>query len=368
MLYKALGNSGVKVSAISFGAMRWPSEEAAWRIVNRGLDLGLNYLDTSTGYVGGNSEKWSAAAVRGRRGEIYFSDKCNWDLAPTADAVRAAIDKSLKAAGLEYLDFYQLWGLHRQETLKAALAKGGFVEGVRQARKEGLVRHGLGFTFHGEHELFRQAVDSGEFCCATVSYNLMNRQAEEDIQYAAAKGVGVIIMNPLAGGLLGLAGDKAVDFLCQGHSGPWYGALRFLLANAGITASIVGFTAEAEVDQAVSALEGSQSLGDDYRAGLVDQIDRARFVEGNFCTGCGYCKDCPQGFIPSAFMKAMRDFTVYGVRAEDLRHWILSQFPHQDIYADLARCCECGQCQDKCPQHLAIVESICKGKDALGIK
>lgn len=368
MIYKTLGNSGVKVSAISFGAMRWPSEQAAWQVLNRGLDLGINYLDTSTGYVGGKSEKWSAAAVRGRRDEIYFSDKSNWDSAPTAQAVRAAIDQSLKATGLEYLDFYQLWGLQRPEVLKAALAKGGFVEGVRQARKDGLIRHGLGFTFHGDHELFRAAIDSGEFCCATVSYNLMNRQAEVDIEYAAAKGVGVIIMNPLAGGLLGLAGDKALDFLRQGHSGPWYGALRFLLANAGITAAIVGFTAVAEVDQAVSALEGSQALGNDFRSELIGQIDQARFVKGNFCTGCGYCKDCPQGSIPSAFMQAMRDFAVYGVRADDLPHWILSQFPHQDIHADLAKCSECGQCQDKCPQHLQIVESIRKGKDALGVK
>jgi hypothetical protein len=336
----------------------------------------MNYIDTSSGYVGGLSEKWSGSAVRKRRGEIYFSSKSNWCKALTADAVRASIEKSLANAGLDYFDFYQLWGLEKPETLPEALVKGGFIDGVRKAQKDGLIRHGLGFTFHGDNDLFRAAIDTGEFCCATVSYNLMNRKEESNIAYAASKGVGVIVMNPLAGGLLGLAADPSLDFLLPpgnnpNRPGPWWGALRFLLANPAIATSIVGHTAPAEVDMAASTLDGAAELDSDFRADLARRVDLARkdgkTAEGTFCTGCGYCKECPHGFKPTRFMQVMRDFAIYGVAEQDLRHWILSQYPHQNIFEHLATCTECGECQLKCPQHLQIVEMIRKVKATMGV-
>ncbi len=368
MIYNELGGSGLKVSAISFGAMRWPSEEVCFEIVNRGLDLGLNYVDTSTGYVGGQSEKWTGRAVKDRRDEIYFSSKSSFAKAPKADAVRAAIEGSLAAAGLDYFDFYQLWGLGKMEVLKAATARGGSIEGVRKAQGEGLVRQGVGFTFHGPAEVFRAAVDTGEFLAATVSYNLMSRKEEDNIAYAAERGVGIVIMNPLAGGVLGLAGTKRLGFLRGPGGGPAYGALRFLLANPSITTSIVGFTAPGQVDEAAAALAGAEALDETSRRGLIERMDAVDLPAGDLCTGCGYCKDCPNDFDPARFMQAMRDFVLYGVEEDRLDHWIRSKYPHQDPLAELAKCTECGQCEEKCPQKLGIVEEIRKAKEVMGVE
>ena len=367
MIYRKLGRSGVEISVVSFGAMRWPSETAAFEIINRGLDLGMNYIDTSTGYVGGKSQVWSGLAVRHRRDEIYFSSKSNWASAPKADEVRRVIESSLKATGLEYFDFYQLWGLQAKEVVDAAVAKGGTVEGIRKAQQEGLIKFGLGFTFHGPPEVFRAAVDTGEFLCATVSYNLLKRQEEEQIAYAAAHGVGVIIMNPLAGGVLGLAGRDRLEFLCGGGMGPAYGALRFLVANSGITTAIVGFSDISEVDQAAAALAGAESLDEAYRQDLIRKMDAVRLIEGDFCTGCGYCKECEQDFNPTKFMEAMRDFVTYGVAEQDLKHWLLSRYPHQSLPELLRRCVLCGKCEEKCPQHLDIVEQIKRAKALFGV-
>ena len=88
MLYNELGSTGVKVSAVSFGSMRWPSEELCRDIIHRGLDLGLNYIDTSTGYIRGRSQLWTGRALRGRRDETLVSSKCLFGKAPTADEVR----------------------------------------------------------------------------------------------------------------------------------------------------------------------------------------------------------------------------------------------------------------------------------------
>ncbi|MHC4716386.1 MAG: aldo/keto reductase [Planctomycetota bacterium] len=368
MLYNTFGTSGVKVSAISIGAMRWPSEQQCCQIIRHGLDLGVNYIDTSTGYVQGRSLGWSGAAVKDRRDEILFSCKSFFGKAPSADEVREAIETSLAKAGLEYFDLWQLWGLGTMEVIDKALAPGGTVEGVRKAQDEGLVKAGMGFTFHGPGEVFRKAIDSGEFLCATVSYNLLNRKEEENIAYAGSKGVGIVIMNPLAGGVLGLAGPRTLDFLCGDGIGPSFGALRFLLANPGITTPIVGFTAVDEVDQAVAALAGAEQLDEAFRRDLMDKADNLQLIEGDFCTGCGYCKECPQGFTPSKFMQAMRDFVVYGVAEDRLKHWLLSRYPHTVLDEHLAKCTECGTCEEQCPQKLPIIEQIAQAKKLFGIE
>ena len=367
MLYRPFPKCGAHISRISFGTMRWPSDEICHRIVNRGLDLGLNYADCSTGYIGGKSQVWVGHAIGNRRQEIFVSSKCQFSKAPTADAVRATIEQSLRDMGLDYFDFYQLWGLSTPEVFQQAFAKGGYVEGVRQAQRDGLVRYGLGFTFHGDETLFRTTVDSGEFVAATLSYNLMNRKEEANIAYAAARGMGVIIMNPLAGGILGMAGDKSLDFLRGNSLGPCHGAMRFLHANPAIATSIVGFRSEAEVDQAVATLQGAETLTESWRQEQMRLMDAVKLIEGNFCTACGYCKECPAKFNPSSFMQTMRDYERYGVAPELLTEWIRSRYAHLDIVADIAKCTECGRCEIQCPQHLSIVAQIRKGKQALGV-
>jgi uncharacterized protein len=305
VIYNELGKSGIQVSALSFGSMRWQSERVCHEVIHRGIDLGMNYLDTSTGYVGGQSEKWCGSAVRDRRDEVYFSSKSHWARAPSAGDVRRAIEGSLRKTGLKYFDFYQIWGLQQMGALEKALARGGTVEGVRRAQAEGLIRYGLGFTFHGNAPLFKAAVDTGEFVCATVSYNLTKRRQEELLDYAAAHGAGVVIMNPLAGGLLARK-DPSLGFLCEQESGPWYGALRYLIANKSISTSIVGYRSAQEVDLNVRALQDAETLDDAYRRDLVAKMAATKLPNERFCTGCGYCMDCPNGFDPTKLMQAMR--------------------------------------------------------------
>jgi predicted aldo/keto reductase-like oxidoreductase len=344
--------------------MRWRSEAACHEIIHRGIDLGMNYLDTSTGYVGGQSERWCGSAVKDRRERIYFSSKSNWARAPNARDVRRAIEGSLKATGLDYFDFYQIWGLQDMRTLERALARGGMIEGVCNAQKKGLIRYGLGFTFHGDAALFKAAVDTGEFLCATVSYNLLKRRHEELLDYAAANGVGTIIMNPLAGGMLARDGDISLDFLRHGTYGPWFGALRFLLANESITTAIVGFSSLRQVEQNIQSLQGAEALGETYRRDLAAQMAAGKLTEGDFCTGCGYCRDCPNGCDPTKLMQAMRDFGLYAA-GDSLADWLTAKYIGRDPMAELGLCIECGWCEEQCPQHLDIIAEIRRAVAAL---
>jgi hypothetical protein len=368
MIYHELRRSGLKLSAIGFGTMRWTNEKECRETVHRGLDLGINYADTSTGYVGGKSHKWVANAIRDRRDEIYFSSKSHWASVPDADEVLRTIQGTLKTLDLEYLDLYQLWGLQSVQGVKDATKKGGFIEGVREAQQEGFVRHGVGFTFHGTDKAFKMAVNTGEFVSATVSYNLMKRDHGELIDYAGEHGVGVIIMNPLGGGVLAKADDRKLDFLRRRGTGPCYGALRFLLAHPHITTSIVGFSSPDQVDENLRALEQPERLTEEYRRTLAARMEDGAFTKGTFCTGCGYCRDCPHGFDPTRLMEWMRDHAMYAPDGTALGDWLAERYRGEGESAGeaLARCVECGACEEKCPQHLPIVQEIRRAKAAAG--
>lgn len=359
MLYRKLGKTNIDISLLSFGTMRWISEESCYETVQHGLDAGMNYFDCSTGYVGGMSELWTGTAVKGRRAEAYVSSKTQYGKAPSESAVRSAIETSLKKMGLEYFDFYQLWGLGSMDMLHDALKKGGFVSGIRKAMADGLIRDGLGFTFHGTPEVFRAAVGTGEFMAATVSYNLMKRTEEENIRYAAEKGVGIFVMNPLGGGVLAMTGDRQMSFLTGEGEGPWYGALRFLFANDGVTAALVGVSAPEQIDRDLQALRGEDGLTEAWRQGMAQSVDAVELTDPGFCTGCKYCEVCAHGFGPSKLMQALRNAKLYQVGEADLKQWIYSAYVHDTAPEEqLARCIECGLCEAKCPQHLQITDEI----------
>jgi predicted aldo/keto reductase-like oxidoreductase len=273
--------------------------------------------------------------------------------------VRKAIEASLKKTGLDYFDFYQVWGLSTMDVLESALKKGGMVDGIQRAKDEGIIKQGLGFTFHGTPDVFKAAVDSGAFIAATVSYNLMNRKEEELIEYAADNGVGIFIMNPLAGGVLAMAGDNRLDFLKSNDCGTWYGTLRFLLANKNISSALLGVSMPDQIEKNIKALENSEGLDETYRQDLIENIDKIKFSESGNCTGCKYCEVCPNGFSPSKLMMAIRDYKLYGVKDGELKNWIYSKYVHDDApEALLQKCVECGLCQENCPQKLEIVKEI----------
>lgn len=344
MLYRKLGKTNIDISALSFGTMRWASEESCRKAVHMGVDAGMNYLDTSTGYVGGRSEVWSGRAVKARRKDVLFSSKSQYGSAPNESAVRRAIENSLHRAELDYFDFYQLWGLSSMDTLNAALKKGGFLDGVRRAMVDGLIRVGVGFTFHGTPDVFRAAVDTGEFLCATVSYNSSNRAEDENIRYAAARGVGIFIMNPLGGGVLA-SGYRA--------------ALRFLLENGGVTAALVGACGPEQIclDLAVLA-EFEATKGEKTTESVVEAETNKKGGETP-CTGCRYCEVCTNGFSPSGLMQALRDAKLAGIAPEDIEQWMRRNYLNGlRPEGALTRCTECGKCQQACPQKLKIVDQI----------
>ena len=206
MRYRDFGNTGLQVSVLSLGCMRFPSEQAAIRIVNEAIDQGINYYETSVGYLNGESERWLGHALGKRRGQVMVSTKSHTieKRHPVgADEVRRLIDTQLENLNMDYVDFYHGWSVSRPPQYDACVVKGGWYEGVLKAKEQGLIKH-IGITTHAPPDMIMKMIDDGRWEVITVQYSLLLQSYRDIIHAAHRKGVGVMIMGPLAGGLLTL--------------------------------------------------------------------------------------------------------------------------------------------------------------------
>lgn len=204
---RALGRTGLAVTALGFGAMelrgapRGPeiSDEEAGRLLNAVLDAGINFIDTSIDY--GKSEERIGMFISGRRSEYFLASKCGCvpdapmgtDHIHTAANIRAGVESSLRRLRTDYLDLVQF---HRSLTLKEYEAEGALQE-LQKLREEGKVRFiGVSGTLPNLHE----QIESGVFDAFQIPYSALQREHESVIAKASAAGAGVIVRGGVARG------------------------------------------------------------------------------------------------------------------------------------------------------------------------
>lgn len=150
MPMRNLGTTGHRVGIFSLGgqsAIERPNNaDVAIPIIERALDLGVNYIDTSSIY--GGPERWSehyiGQVMKRRRGHAFLASKTR---ERTRDASLRMLEKSLELLNTDHLDLWQLHDIGTNGDVDAAFAKGGAIEALIQAKEQGLVKH-LGITGH----------------------------------------------------------------------------------------------------------------------------------------------------------------------------------------------------------------------------
>jgi 1-deoxyxylulose-5-phosphate synthase len=211
MRYKRLGRTGLKVSEICLGTMTFGSqadEQASRAIVRRALDAGVNFFDTANVYNAGVSEEFTGRALEGVRRDIVLATKVHGKMGPgpndqgqSRKHIMDAIEQSLRRLGTDYIDLYQV---HRfdpttplEETLRA----------LDDLVHSGKVRY-LGASNYAAWQLCTalwtsDKVGLARYDCVQPRHNLISRAIElELLPLCQAHGVGVIVYNPLAGGML----------------------------------------------------------------------------------------------------------------------------------------------------------------------
>ena len=195
-----LGRTGFRPCLFSLGgqgALERPDNDAvAVPIIERALDLGVNYLDTSSIYGGPQrwSERYFGQVMKRRRAQAYLASKTK---ERTRDGSLRMLEQSLKLLNTDHLDLWQLHDIRDQQDLDAVFAPGGAMEALQQAREQKLVRH-LGITGHYRPEALAEAIRRFPFDTLLLAVNAADKYhysfAAELLPLAVEKQLGIIGM------------------------------------------------------------------------------------------------------------------------------------------------------------------------------
>ena len=368
MQYRDFGKLGYQVSQLGFGAMRLPTKEdrsvdfdLAVPLIRRGIDLGINFIDSHHFYHGGESEVAVGKAIQGVRDKVYLQTKTPMYREADEDERMRWLETALEKLGTDYLDFFLSHSYNWERFPKEHKA---FVKLCRRAKNEGMIRH-VGFSFHDTAEALKKIIDTDEYECMTVQYNLLNRTLEEPIAYAHEKGMGIVIMGPVGGGSLAAPSQEILDMLSQKAQSSPEVALRFVMANPNISVAISGMSAMEQLEENVAVASQKIVLtAEDYQQ-IQAALEEEKRLSDLYCTACGYCMPCPNGIdIPENF-KIMNLYRLYGLK--DLareRYQRLDREGKEEGKAEF--CIECGECEPKCPQKIPIMEQLKEVAEVLG--
>ena len=374
MQYRTFGRTGVRISALGFGAMRLPTvnvngkthvdfEESA-RMMRRAFELGVNYFDTAPYYCDKESESAVGRALKGIRDKVYISTKNPIESASGADW-RRRLEHSLRELDTDYIDFYHMWGINLESYRKEIDVPDGPLEAARRAKEEGLIRH-ISFSFHDAPENLLTLIDTGNFETVLCQYNLLDRSNEAGIAHAHEKGLGVVIMGPVGGGRLG-APSPVIQSLLPGRK--WSTAetaLRFVISNPGVSCALSGMSTMEQVEENAKTASIEASLSPDELEAVANSMEENKRLAELYCTGCGYCMPCPNDVNIPANFRFMNYHRVYGLT--DFARAEYAAFGRDEWHKGepASACIECGLCEEKCPQHLQIREQLKETAKALG--
>lgn len=376
MQYRSLGSRiSEPVSALGFGCMRLPTlgdyskidEAEAERMLVYAIDHGVNYVDTAYPYHRGASEVFVGNVLaKGHRDKVLLATKLPvWDVKERDDMDRL-LHEQLQKLQTETIDLYLFHSLSRKSWER--LSPLDPLRWAEKKRDEGKIRY-IGFSFHDEASAFKEIIDSyadWDFC--QIQYNYMDEQVQagtEGLHYAGSRGIGVVIMEPLLGGNLANP-PEPVQKIWDGAPATrdavdW--AFQWLWTQPEVGTVLSGMSTMEQVEQDVEyASHSAVGLLQPEELGLFQAVknmyEKLRPVP---CTSCGYCMPCPNGVdIP-------RNFSIYNEASMYNQLEAGKQrYARLDEEKRASACVECGECLDKCPQSIEIIDRLKEVHEALG--
>lgn len=340
---REFGKTGMKLKRLGFGGIpiQRIDQESANKLIESVSKSDINFLDTARGY--GVSETFIGEAIRSVKANFYIATK---SMARDYEGMKADIEKSLNELQMPYVDLYQMHNVQITEFEKF-MGENGAYRALKEAQQEGKVKH-IGITTHTLESL-EKIVEMGTEYFASIQFpfNIVETQGEQFLKKAHQKGMGTIVMKPLAGGAI---------------ENPEL-AIKYTLSQEFLDVVIPGMADICELEQNVNAAQQLFSIENyTFTKEEQDEIDNIKKeLSGNFCRRCGYCKPCPQGIdIPLAFL-AGRYMRRYGLAEWGYGRYISSNIEKDGKFA----CIKCGACLLKCPYFLPIpdmLEEVYKAK------
>lgn len=372
MLYRRMNNVESDLSILGFGCMRLPiakdgiiDEKQATEMLRYAIDHGVNYVDTAYPYHKGESEPFVGRALQGGyREKVYLATKLpSWLIKSHADMDRY-LDEQLKRLQTDHIDFYLVHGLQKPfwENLRSL----GVTDFLDDAIADGRIKY-AGFSFHDELPLFKEIVDAYNWTFCQIQYNFMDEQNQagtEGLKYAADRGLGIVIMEPLRGGMLtkDILSINAIWEKAPVRGSPTEWALRWVWNHPEVTVVLSGMSSFGQVEQNIAYAENglpnslTQKELDLFKEAETEYKKRIKVP----CTGCRYCVPCPSNVsIPECFEMYNQGCMFDAPDVARINYGFLGgMFGGSPGFA--SQCLECGECEEKCPQGISIREQLKK--------
>ena len=253
--------NGNEISVLGYGCMRFTKEgghadiDKAEKEVMAAIDAGVNYLDTAYVYAGNEAAVGEILARNHCRERIYLATKLPHYLIKSVEGAQKMFEEELRRLQTDYIDYYLMHMLTDLPTWEK-LKKLGMEDWIREKKASGQIRN-IGFSYHGRSDMFMQLIDAYDWDFCQIQYNYMDEHSQagvEGLRYAHAKGIPVIIMEPLRGGrLVNLLPESAKELFAQDeeHRTPAELALKWLYDQPEVTCVLSGMNSMEMVEQNV---------------------------------------------------------------------------------------------------------------------
>lgn len=387
MEYRIDGRSDNALSILGFGCMRFPTIRPgkidllrAELLILEAIASGINYFDTAYLYPGSEEALGTILEKNGLRERVNIATKLPHTNCKSLEDVEQCFQKSCTRLRTDYLDYYLIHNVVSLEQWMR-LVNLGIEEWIAEKKRAGAIKR-IGFSFHGSNPEFMKLIDVFDWDFCQIQYNYANENYQAGrtgLQYAASKGLPVIIMEPLLGGRLVdrlpeeakrvildahpfdrvLSDDETSSGISAAAQASVELALRWLWDQPEVTVVLSGMSTEEQLLDNIGIADGAvPGCFTEEEQATLDRV--LELFNKSFripCTGCNYCMPCPKGInIPSLFNAYNTSYSVNwftGAMNYFMSAGALGTDPH---YA--SDCIECGACAKKCPQHIAIPEEL----------
>ena len=362
---------GNRLSVLGFGCMRFPRRagaidmEEAEREIMLAYRKGVNYFDTAYIYLDSESVIGEIFERNGIRRDIHIATKLPHYLIKSIAGVEKLFQEELKRLRTDYVDYYLMHMLNDADTWQQLLDM-GIGDWIAQKKQSGAIRQ-IGFSYHGNSETFCKIIDAYDWDFCQIQYNYLDEHSQagrRGLNYAHARGIPVVIMEPLRGGkLVTLLPDSAKKIIREYDPSctPARWALRWLWDQKEVTVVLSGMNSEAMVEENIqTACETRISSMTDADQAMLKRVVEAIHASMKVgCTACGYCMPCPKGVdIPGTFAAWNR---YHGEnKFSGFREYLMCTALRKNT-ASASQCIGCGKCEKHCPQNISIREML---KDA----
>lgn len=366
---------GEDIAKLGFGLMRLPKVKTEdgetddipqiKQMVDDFIAAGGTYFDTARAY--GTSEAVTKEVLVDRypRESYQLATKnAAWIGAESEEDAKAMFQTSLDTTGAGYFDYYLIHNVGNKRT--EYFDKWNLWEFVKELKAEGKVKH-IGFSFHDTSDVLEETIlqhPEMEFVQLQINYADWENgaiQARECYEVARKHGLPVIIMEPVRGGTLANPPQQVLDILKEGNPNltPVEWALRFCWDLEGIITVLSGMSTAEQMQQNIKTWKSAEPLTEAEEQTIALAQKALQEAIAVPCTSCRYCtKECPSNInIPGIFDVVNRGAQFGNDTARKTYGFNVAG------YGKARECIACGQCEDACPQHIAIIEELAKAAE-----